>query len=275
MPYLSLITPVHNGARYIEQNVRRILAALDELAEPFELIVVCDGCRDGTERVLARVVDDRVRVVPYDRNRGKGYAICYGIHHARGRLIGWLDADLDIDPHVIVAAVEEFKQRPVDAIVGSKRHPDSVVDYPRRRRVYSFGFQQLVRALFRVNVRDTQVGAKVFRREMLDTVIPLLLVKRYAFDLEVLAVAEFGFDRVTEVPVRLEYRFSGTGIDGEAVRHMLQDTLAIGYRIHLRHWYVRQYARLQRERMDVLEAAGAAGDGAGPEFPIAPSGTRN
>ena len=59
-------------------------------------------------------------------------------------------------------------------------------------------------SLFRLNVRDTQVGAKVFRREMLSTVTPLLVVKRWAFDLEVLAVgAEFGFDRVVEVPVQL------------------------------------------------------------------------
>ena len=63
-------------------------------------------------------------------------------------------------------------------------------------------------------MRDTQVGAKVFRREMLDTVAPLLLIKRYAFDLEVLAVgAEFGFDRIEEVPVSIDYRFTGSGIN--------------------------------------------------------------
>ena len=121
-------------------------------------------------------------------------------------------------------------------MVGSKRHPESRVRYPLLRRVYSSGFQLLVRLLFRVNVRDTQVGAKLFRREMLDTVAPLLLIKRYAFDLEVLAVgAEFGFDRIEEVPVALDYRFSGTSINWHAVRRMLLDTLAIAYRIHLRH----------------------------------------
>jgi hypothetical protein len=101
---------------------------------------------------------------------------------------------------------------------------------------------------------------------VIDTVMPLLLIKRYAFDLEVLAVgAEFGFDRVDEVPVRLDYQFSGTGINANAVRHMFVDTLAIGYRIHLRHWYVRQYAALQRRRMDIIAAA--ADGGAGAELP--------
>ena len=136
-------------------------------------------------------------------------------------------------------------------MIGSKRHPDSAVHYPLIRRVYSWGFQLLVRALFRINVRDTQVGAKLFRREMLDTVVPLLLIKRYAYDLELLAVgAEFGFDRIEEMPVRLDYRFSGSGIGSAAVRRMFVDTLAIAYRIHLRHWYVRRYAALQRQRTD-------------------------
>jgi hypothetical protein len=86
---------------------------------------------------------------------------------------------------------------------------------------------------------------------MLDTVVPLLLIKRYAYDLELLAVgAEFGFDRIEEVPVRLDYRFSGSGIGNAEVRRMFVDTLAVAYRIHLRHWYVRRYAALQRQRED-------------------------
>jgi hypothetical protein len=128
------------------------------------------------------------------------------------------------------------------------------VHYPLIRRLYSLGFQLLVRMLFRINVRDTQVGAKLFRREMLDTVVPLLLIKRYAYDLELLAVAaEFGFDRIEEMPVRLDYRFSGSGISNAAVRRMFVDTLAIAYRIHIRHWYVRRYATLQRARTDAAE----------------------
>ena len=66
---------------------------------------------------------------------------------------------------------------------------------------------------------------------------------------------EFGFYRVEEVPIELGYRFTGTGIGTAAVRLMFQDMLAIAYRIHIRHWYVRQYARLQRERAELLHAA--------------------
>jgi glycosyltransferase involved in cell wall biosynthesis len=255
-PHLSLVVPVFNGARHIEANVREVLEALEALQQPFEVIVVCDGSTDGSAARARSVADPRVRVLDYPQNSGKGHAIMHGLAVARGRLQGWLDSDLDIAPNVIVAAARRFELEPVDAVVGSKRHPDSRVGYPWIRRVYSAGFQLLVALLFRVNTPDTQVGAKVFRRELLDTVTPLLLVKRWAFDLEVLAVgAEFGFDRIEQAPIELQYRFSGTSIDWSAVFRMFQDTLAIAYRIHLRHWYVRRFAALERERMDA-QAAG-------------------
>lgn len=263
-PFLSLVTPVYNGAGYIAANVTTIIAALEALDAPFEVIVVCDGSTDESA-VHARSVDDpRLTVLRLDVNGGKGEAVLHGLSHARGRLVGWLDADLDIDPSAIVAAAARFADGTVDAVVGSKRHEGSSVVYPPIRRVYSWGFQQLVRLLFRLNVRDTQVGAKVMRRELIDTVGPLLLVKRFAFDLEVLAVgAEFGFDRVVESPVELHYRFTGTSINWRAVKNMLQDTLAIAYRIHVRHWYVRQYAAVQRARVDeLMQPVAVARDGA-------------
>jgi glycosyltransferase involved in cell wall biosynthesis len=249
--HLSLILPVYMGAGWIAENVQTVLAQVEEIGRPFELIVVCDGDHDQASHAALHVasLDPRVRVFHYPQNQGKGFALSFGVAQSRGRLIGWLDADLDIHPRAIVDAVHAFDTAEIDAAIGSKRHDDSTVDYPLIRRLYSWGFQMLVRLLFRLDVRDTQVGAKVFRREMLTTVTPLLLVKRYAFDLEVLAVGgEFGFDRIAEVPVWLAYRFSGTGISWRAVRNMLIDTLAIGYRIHLRHWYAKRFAELQRQR---------------------------
>ncbi len=251
---LSLIVPAFNAASYIEGNVAQIIGTLDELDAAYEILVVSDGCTDGTPDAVARIADSRVRLLRYPANQGKGHALCLGAAHAEGRLIGWLDSDLDVSPQTIVDAVRRLREGDVDAVIGSKRHPGSSVEYPRIRRILSAGFQGLVRVLFRINVRDTQVGAKVFRGEMLRTVVPLLLIKRYAFDLEVLAVgAEFGFDRIEETSVSLAYRFTGTRINGGAVKRMFLDTLAIAYRIHLRHWYVRQFAALERRRTDGAE----------------------
>jgi glycosyltransferase involved in cell wall biosynthesis len=248
-PLLTLIVPVYNGEAYVAESVRVIVRTLETLGAEFEVLVVCDGSTDRTAAVVEALGDAHVRVLGYALNQGKGYAICFGVRYARGRLVGWLDADLDIEPQAIVDAVRLFQHAEIDAVIGSKRHGDSDVDYPTYRRLLSMVFQVLVRFLIQVNVRDTQVGAKVFRREMLDVVVPLLLIKRYAFDLELLAVGvDFGFDRIEEMPVRLHYRFRGTSIDRQAVQRMFIDTLAIAYRIHLRHWYVRQFSAHQRER---------------------------
>jgi dolichol-phosphate mannosyltransferase len=248
-PDVTVVLPVHNGERFIAASVEEVLRTLGGMGRAFEVIVVSDGSTDGTVAAARAIAHPSVAVHHYDVNQGKGFAVSFGLAHAHGRVVGWLDADLDVHPDFIRRAMTVFDQHDADAVVGSKRHPDSAVAYPRVRRVYSWGFQTLVRALFRLRVRDTQVGAKLFRREMIDTVLPLLLIKRYAFDVEVLAVgAAFGFDRVRELPVRLDYRFTGSGIDSPAVRRMLVDTMAIAYRIHLRHHYVREFAALQRER---------------------------
>ena len=135
------------------------------------------------------------------------------------------------------------REHKLDFAIGSKRHADSIVEYPRSRRIASWYYQQLNRLLFRLDVRDTQVGLKVFSRQVVDEVVPLLLVKRFAFDLELLAVAAaLGYDRMHELPVTLEYRFSGSELRSRAVVRALMDTLAIFYRLRI----LRTYQRKQR-----------------------------
>ena len=134
-------------------------------------------------------------------------------------------------------------------MIGSKRHPDSVVHYPPSRRFASWWYQQLNRLLFRLDVRDTQVGLKVFRGEIADEVVPLLLVKQFAFDLELLAVANaLGYGRVREFPVRLDYRFTGSAVRSRAVARALIDTFAIFYRLRILRTYQRKRALLQSPR---------------------------
>ena len=109
----------------------------------------------------------------------------------------------------------------------------------------SWGYQQLNRLLFGLDVADTQVGMKVFSRAVVDDVVPLLVVKRFAFDLELLAVANaVGHGRVRELPVRLEYRFSGSGVGWRAVARALIDTAAVFYRLRLLRTYQRKRALL-------------------------------
>jgi hypothetical protein len=119
-------------------------------------------------------------------------------------------------------------------------------------------YQKLVRLLFSLDVRDTQVGLKVFRREVAEEVLPLLLVKQFAFDLEFLAVARaLGYRRIREQPITLRYRFTGSGVRSPAVLLALVDTAAIFYRLRILRYYQRkrpllpEYARVQEYRPHV------------------------
>jgi glycosyltransferase involved in cell wall biosynthesis len=133
MPLLTLIVPLYNGAAYAAENLREIVRTLETLDDTFEVLVVCDGSTDGTSVEVESIEDPRIRVLHYALNQGKGHAICSGVPHARGRLVGWLDGDLDIEPQTIVDAVRRFEHSEVDSIIGSKRHRDSQVEYPALR----------------------------------------------------------------------------------------------------------------------------------------------
>jgi glycosyltransferase involved in cell wall biosynthesis len=249
-PLLSIVVPVYNGGDEIVDNVAviRRRAAGDLPPEDVELIVVSDGSIDGTaERLIDARSDVDMHVIHYDRNLGKGYAVKIGALEATGRWIAVVDADLDLDPAAIPAYLEVAQREQLDFAIGSKRHPESIVHYPRSRRVASSAYQQLNRILFRLDVRDTQVGLKVFSRDVADNVVPLLLVKQFAFDLELLAVARaFGYRRVLELPVKLDYRFTGSEVGSKAVARALWDTAAVFYRLRILRTYQRRRHALAR-----------------------------
>jgi len=241
---LSIVVPVYNQEQSILDNIRTICERVQAgLGESFEIIVVSDGSIDRTQEQLVESRIEHVRFLHYDRNLGKGYAIKVGALDARGRWISYVDADLDLDPGSLPGYVDAAESDGLDFAIGSKRHPDSDVSYPASRRAASWLFQHYVKLLLRLDVRDTQVGIKVFRREVADQVLPLLLVKRYAFDIELLAVARaFGFGRVREMPVKLDYKFTGSGVRLSAVVEALLDTLAVFYRLRVLHTYQRKRA---------------------------------
>ena len=265
-PVLTAVLPVYNGGDEIVDNVDVIRRALVEglPGEDIELIVVSDGSIDETaEQLMAARGDLGFRVIHYDRNLGKGYAVKAGTLASHGDWIALIDADLDLDPASVPLYLELARRENLDFVVGSKRHPDSVVHYPRSRQIASWWYQQLNRLLFRLDVRDTQVGLKVFHRRVVDEVFPLLLVKQFAFDLELLAVATaLGFNRVKEMPVRLEYRFTGSALGSISVFRALWDTAAVFYRLRVLRTYQRKRRLLgpRTQRTDHLPLVSVIGD---------------
>lgn len=242
---VSVIVPAYKQEETIVRDLRRIKEVLDKLRYPTELICVVDGNVDATFKkasIFARK-NQNVRVVGYDTNKGKGYAIRFGMAESRGDIVGFIDAGMDLNPRGLFMLLEHFEWYSADVIVGSKRHPVSKVHYPWQRKILSIGYQFLVFLLFGLRVRDTQVGMKFFKREVLEKVLPRLLVKAFAFDVEILAVANYlKYSRIYEAPVEIKLRFGGTSTVTSqkflrTVLAMLTDTLAIFYRLKILNYY--------------------------------------
>jgi glycosyltransferase involved in cell wall biosynthesis len=234
---LSVIVPAYREGRRIYDNLTRLVGELDKLGVGYEVIVVSDGNIDATVREAKRVQSPAVKVFDYPMNVGKGFALSLGVSQSTGALVTFIDADMELDPANIKTFIEMMRDSNCDAVIGSKRHPQSQVSYPAFRRFQSFMYQLLVRLLFHLNVRDTQTGLKLFRREVLVEAIPLLAIKRFAFDLELLVVARFlGYRKVCEAPISLDYQFESTVNLGSAW-NVLWDTAAIFYRLRILRYY--------------------------------------
>lgn len=120
--------------------------------------------------------------------------------------MGFIDAGIDIDPYGIQMLLDYMKLHDADIIAGSKLHPESKVNYPTARKILSWDYRTLTHLLFGFNVKDTQVGLKLFKGEVVRNVFPRLLVKKFAFDVETLAVAySLRYTRIYEAPIKLDF----------------------------------------------------------------------
>ena len=242
---ISVIVPAYKQEKAIVKDLSRIKQILDKLRYSTELICVVDGKSDKTFQKASKFAKDfqNVKVIGYDTNKGKGYAVRFGIAESKGEVVGFIDSGMDINPNGMAMLLEHFEWYDADIIVGSKRHPVSKVDYPWQRRMLSMGYQLLVWLLFGLRVRDTQVGMKFFKREVLEKVLPRLLVKRFAFDVEMLALANaLGYKRIYEAPIDIKLSFGGTSTITsqkflKTVFLMLKDTLAVFYRLRILGYY--------------------------------------
>lgn len=232
--------PAFNEAEFIEGNVRETVLTISRLAEDYEVIVVDDGSADQTHIAAARARNahpERVRVVRYDDNEGKGNALMCGCRYATGDFIVFLDADMDLHPSQLTTFFKIQSETGADAVIGSKWHPASTVSYPPRRKVYSLVYFTLIRLLFNLPLRDTQTGLKLFRTSSLKATLPWLLAKRFAFDIELLANMHRRGFTITSAPVTLSFTRTLGRIKLNHVWQMLVDTFAIFYRMRVLRYY--------------------------------------
>lgn len=239
--FLSVIVPAFKQEKTIQKDLENIdMTLAGGLGQNYDYEIICivDGELDRTKEEASKVASSKIKVFSYKDNRGKGFAVRYGMKKACGDLISFLDAGMDISPKGMMMLMAHMDWYNADVIVGSKRHPVSRVNYPWLRRILSAGYHLGAKLLFGLPLTDTQSGIKIFRREVIEKILPRLLVKRYAMDIEMLAVAKYlGFGRIYEAPIEVKFDQAMSKIDWKTIFHMAWDTAAVFYRLHMLHYY--------------------------------------
>ena len=238
---LSVVMPAYCLGGTIAENIAQVSSVLEGNVE-YEIIPVDDGSADNTAdelRGAAAANPSRVKPVFVAVNAGKGNALKEGFRASSGDFVLLLDGDLDLLPSRIPDFFDSMAQNGSDIVLGSKRHPKSEVQYPWHRRLASMVYYTMVRMLVGLPVSDTQVGMKLFRREVLGAALDRMLVKAFAFDLELLAIAHGRGAKISEAPVTLRFGEKFGCLRPQAVKSVMVDTLAIFYRLRLLKYYAK------------------------------------
>ena len=234
---LSFVIPAYNEEFYIEDTLGTLDLVVKEKSFQYEIVVVDDGSRDKTfaKALQYSKRNGHVKVIRYDRNVGKGFAIKTGVMKSTGDIVIFVDGDMEIDLNTLSSYVKALDN--ADIAIATKWHPNSMVSVSFSRKMLSRTFNVLTRILIGFNLKDTQVGLKVMKRSAVDKIFPRLAVKRYAFDVELLALGHMYDLKIAEMPVKLKLN---SPFEPKDAWRMFVDLLGIAYRLRVIRWYQRQ-----------------------------------
>jgi dolichyl-phosphate beta-glucosyltransferase len=202
--YLSVVIPAYNEAERVGKTLNSVDAYLKKLPYSYEIIIVDDGSRDATTKVLRSYAASipNLKLLRFPKNRGKGWAVREGMLYANGRYRLFMDADGSTDiAHWGVAktALDDG----ADVVVGSRHIQGSMIKVRQapHREVLGYVFRSLVRVIFRMPIYDTQNGFKAFGAEAAERIFRRQHVTGWAFDVEILSIARRLEYTVTEIPI--------------------------------------------------------------------------
>jgi dolichyl-phosphate beta-glucosyltransferase len=203
---VSIVIPAYNEAGRIGSSLKRLYPYCEKHFAEFELLCVDDGSTDSTWEVISRwSVSPHIRGLRLDQNRGKGFAVTYGMRHAKGAFRFFTDADLPYAPDAFLAAMDRFRTGGCDVVTGDRdiyagkgRQNSGII-----RRFAGCVFSFLTTHLVKVDVRDTQCGFKGFSGEAAELLFPKIKTAGYTFDVELFGLAKIYDLRVCKIPVRL------------------------------------------------------------------------
>jgi glycosyltransferase involved in cell wall biosynthesis len=209
MSHVSIIIPAYNEEKRIEPTIQKYLSYYQsQYPNNFEILVVLNGCTDNTLAIVKKYADkhDEIHYLNYPEPIGKGGAIAKGFKYAKGEFVGYTDADMSTRPEIMHRLLRVIEVLPdVECVIGSRELNNSkVVGKENARKIMSKGFNFGVNFLFNLGIKDTQCGAKLLRKEVINKILPSLTVTNMAFDVNLLVDVKRANGDIIEVPIEWE-----------------------------------------------------------------------
>lgn len=234
---LSVVIPFYNPGEVLVETIERTLSVMRSAGITFEVIAVSDGSTDGSEHLIIDMAPE-VRVIVNEVNRGKGAAVRTGMLHSRGAYVGFVDCDGDIDPAHLLAYLFIAEDGQHDIVYADKLQEQAESGASLTRRTMSVCFSTATTVMFDLEMRDTQTGCKLLRRDVMIAVLATVQEDRFAFDIEMfLAAHELGHRNAVAAPVEIRERVAGSTVSARSALRTMTDTSAIFARRSLTRRY--------------------------------------
>ena len=231
---VSLVIPMYNENSIIDGAIETFYTFMKAKFDDFELIFVSDGSSDGCDNavLMASKGDDRIKLVSYTPNRGKGYAVRTGILSAEGDIIMFTDCDNAYGTDAVGRLADVLSSSDCDIIVGSRNiGKDGYEGYTFVRKLASKTYIKVIAIAAGFKLTDSQCGIKGFKRDAAKRVFSNCEVDRWAFDLEAIMIANKLGYKIGEFPVKvINHRESKINVMSDAVK-MLKDVRKMKKRI--------------------------------------------
>ena len=206
---LSIVIPVLNEEKKIAQDILLALDFFEQQNIQGEVIVVDDGSSDHTASVVNKYEEDfpeKIKLISYCPNQGKGYAVKKGILEARGRFILFADSGSCVPFTDALKGIDLIKNQNVDIAHGSRHLPESKIIIPRKwhRSLFSFLFRKFISLYSRLpkSLTDTQCGFKVYKKEVAHPLYQQCQTKGFMFDIEIILLAKKEGYIIQEFPIK-------------------------------------------------------------------------
>lgn len=202
---ISVVIPAYNEEKRLPHTLRTTVAYLKEQPYSWEILIVNDGSHDKTAEIVQAysIEEPRVKLLQYGHNRGKGYAVRYGMTHATGDIQVFMDADNSTS----IEHIEKFipyTTQGYDVVIGSRdvAGADISVHQPKWKELLGDLGNIWIQCWAVPGIKDTQAGFKLFTKKASNDVFQYLTIDRWGFDVEALAVARMKGYKISEQPIR-------------------------------------------------------------------------